>query len=61
LVAPQFERSIDKRIDVLALHVGFTGIGHGGLDPSPYAIRKILEGVSGLDLAVRAETQELRL
>jgi hypothetical protein len=60
-VAPQFERSIDKRIDVPALHVGFTRIGHGGLDPSPYAIRKMLEGVSGLDFAVRAETQELRL
>jgi hypothetical protein len=52
-VSSQFERSVDKRIDVPALHAEFTRIGHGGFDTGSNAVRKIVNSVSGLGFAVR--------
>jgi len=55
LVSLQFERSVDKRIDIPSLHTHFSGIGHGGLDPGPYAVRQVVNCVLGLDFAIRDE------
>jgi hypothetical protein len=60
LVASQFEGSIDKRIDIPTLHADFIGIGHGRLDPGPYAVRQIVDGVLGLGSAVRDELSNKR-
>ena len=51
----QFERSIDKRIDIPPLHVDFTVIGHGRLNTESDAMRKILDGVSAFGFPVRTE------
>ena len=55
LVVLQFKRSVDKRIDIPALHVGFTEFGQGRLDTGSDVMRKIINGVSGLDFTVRDE------